>query len=154
MYPNLLLCQWADSLVNVTMEDLYMTEPRTVYWGLYEVMLHYWFHKHMHFICTVQTTRPTRGDLWSTFRSHDLFIASTTDNFEGVAVHDKAGAEKVVESTKWNIANVQHVTWEYGTVAVVFHTVMSLGSIGTCYTIVNMWVWVTHTSCSVTKVHT
>ena len=50
----------------------------------------------------------------------------------------KAGAEKVVESTKWNIANVRRVLREYGTVAVVFHTVMSLGSLGTCYTIVNM----------------
>ena len=51
---------------------------------------------------------------------------------------DKAGAEKAVESTKWNIANVRRVLREYGTVAVVFHTVMSLGSLGTCYTIVNM----------------
>ena len=65
----------------------------------------------------------------------------------------RSGAEKAVESTKWNIANVRCVLREYGTVAVVFHTVMSLGSLGTCYTIVNMWVWTTHTSCQVRFSH-
>lgn len=51
---------------------------------------------------------------------------------------DSSGDDKAVESTKWNLANVRRVLREYGTVAVVFHTVMSLASLGTCYTIVNM----------------
>ena len=53
---------------------------------------------------------------------------------------NSVGGDQAVnsESTKWNLANVRRVLREYGTVAVVFHTVMSLASLGTCYTVVNM----------------
>lgn len=39
--------------------------------------------------------------------------------------------------SKSSIQKIKVILREYGTVAVVFHTVMSLGSLGTCYLLVS-----------------